>query len=244
MTLGDALGILGLAVALASNVFAYFLYAKTFESKAISSDSRSGMEVTHPEFRTMSSGVRAPLRYSDCVVWNSGRATIFGSDLKSENGIEILFSEAEIFKGPYVQVSLRENKVEVRKHQPGGLSCRFDFLDPGQGFQVSVGYAVPTPDLFNPTFERPKIIGVVVGMPKGITSVYSRGRAIRSFYESYGFAAVLLILFLVANIFSKFELIYALAFGAAITSMAIIGAVALYRAMKGRRPRRLIPLYV
>src|ERR1700730_14845302 len=131
MGLGDILGILGLVVGVASNAVTYYLYVKTFASKAISTYVHSTMELTHPEFRVLSSGERAPLRYSDCVVCNSGRTTIYGNDLKSENGIEILFSEAEIFKGPFVQVSLLENKVEVHKHLPGGLACRFDYLDPG-----------------------------------------------------------------------------------------------------------------
>jgi hypothetical protein len=244
MSLGDILGILGLLVGVASNVVTYYLYVRTFASKAISTYIHTTMPVSHPELMTLSSGGLAPLGYSDCTVWNSGRTTIYGNDLKSENGIEISLPEgAEIFKGPLIQVSLRENKVEVYKHSPAGFSCRFEYLDPGQGFLVSIGYAAPTQNIEQPTLEPPKITGVVAGMPQGITSLTRRVQMIRYFYESYGSLGAILLIFLLVQIFSTLQFSYALIVDTAIIAMVIFGAMGLYRAMRSRRPLLLIPQY-
>src|SRR6266446_1518776 len=237
MVLGDILGILGLVFGVASNAFAYYLYLKTFANKAISTYIYTTMPVDPPDLRTLSSGELAPLRYSDCTVWNSGRTTIYANDLKSENGIEISLSEeAEIFTGPLVQVSLRENKVEVYKHSPGAISCRFEYLDPGQGFLVSIGYAgptaVPTPNIEELTFEPPKITAIVVGMPKGITPLTRRVQMIRYFYESYGSLGAILLIFLLLQIFGTFPFGYALIVDATIIAMVMLGAMGLYRAMR------------
>jgi hypothetical protein len=64
------------------------------------------------------------------------------------------------------------------------ISCRFDYLDPGQGFRVSIGYAVPTANILEYTYEPPRISAVVVGMPKGITPLTERRLTIRHFYQS------------------------------------------------------------
>jgi len=174
-SLGDVLGIVGLLVGVASNGVSYYLYVRTFANKGISSYIRSTASIEPFDARTLSSGVLAPLRYADCTVWNSGRQTIFGSELKSENGIEISLSEdAEIFKGPIVQASLRENAVEARRLSLTRVSCRFDYLDPGQGFMITIAYAIPTPDFYEPKFEVPKIAAVVVGMPQGINTAYPK----------------------------------------------------------------------
>ena len=244
MSLGDILGILGLLVGVTSNAVTYYLYVRTFANKAISTHIYTTMPKSHPELRTLSSGELAPLRYSDCTIWNSGRTTIYGTDLKSDNGIEIAFSEEnEIFKGPLVQVSLLENKVEVYKHSPNRVACRFDYLDPGQGFLVSIGYAEPTPNIFEPTFQPPKITAIVAGMPQGVTPLTRRVQMIRYFYRSYGSLGAILLAFLLVQVFSRFQFNYALIVDAAIIAMVIFGARGLYSAMKSRRPRLFISLY-
>ncbi len=91
MSLGDILGILGLLVGVASNAVTYYLCVRTLANKAITTYIHTTMPISPPELRTLSSGELAPLRYSDCTIWNSGRTTIYGSDLKSDNGIEISF---------------------------------------------------------------------------------------------------------------------------------------------------------
>ena len=151
--------------------------------------------------------------------------------------------EDEIFKGPLVQVSLRENKVEVYKHSPECISCRFDYLDPGQGFLVSVGHAEPTPNIVEPTFQPPKITAIVAGMAQGVTPLTRRVQMIRYFYQSYGSLGAILLIFLLVQVFSRFQFSYALIVDAAIIAMVIFGAMGLYSAMRSRRPRLFIPLY-
>jgi hypothetical protein len=243
MSLGDILGIIGLLVSVGGIALSCYLYVRTFTSKSMATYIHTTADIDEERLRTLSSGGRAPVRYADCMVWNSGRMTISGDDLKSEGGVEIVLSkEAEIVKGPFIQVSLRENKVEAHT-QSSRVSCRFDYLDPGQGFQVTVGYIEPTPDMYDPTsYIPPKIRAVIVGIPKGLTPLTERVRMIREFYQTYGFVGALVLIFFLVQIFSTYPFGYALAIDGAIIVMVIIGAMAVYRAKESRRPRGLMPL--
>jgi hypothetical protein len=190
MSLGDILGIISVLLCLVGFVFSWYLFVKSFTAKAISSYIHS----TGDPFsqRTLSSGTPALLWHSDCIIWNSGRQTINGNDLKSERGIEIRLPEGSELVGlPLVQVSLYENKVEASSHGPACVSCRFDYFDPGQGFQVTILYLAPRPTTFPPQHEPPKITAVVAGMPQGVRKREDVGYRSDSFItETFDFMKV------------------------------------------------------
>src|SRR5262249_40950982 len=88
--------------------------------------------------------------------------TIEGKDVKSDDGIAISLSEtAEILNCFVQKATIPENKPNVSKLTNQKVSCGFDFIEPGQGFNISVLYtgssAIPVPR------------AIIAGIPNGIS---------------------------------------------------------------------------
>src|SRR5438067_371401 len=146
MSLADILAAAGLAVAILAIPIGYYL-AKWLDKRRVSSyiirdiallDPQEGIVPSQVEISFSGRRIRN-LRRVDCVIWNSGKKPIHFSDVRSEKGIAISLPEDhEILDYPY-KMSRKENKVRVDKDKDS-LSCRFDYLDAGEGINLGILY--------------------------------------------------------------------------------------------------------
>jgi hypothetical protein len=198
MSLGDILGILGAFIGIAGIAVGYYLYVKTFSSIEVTChvgnivllDSREGILPHQIEIFFSGRRVRSSLCQANCVIWNSGRRTIYDSDVKSDTGIAISLPQGAEILNFQVRASLPENKVTVKESRPNTISCRFDYLDRRQGFNVSIIYAGTT--------AIPDVRTVVAGMPKGITTSEDKARKANLFVQYCGFLSFTLLIVIVS----------------------------------------------
>jgi hypothetical protein len=149
----DIIGVLGLVVSiigiLAGIVTAY--YAWNLTAKRLSSQKRNSVlldpqkQALLNKLEIFFSGTRINnLSQADCTVWNSGRAVIYGSDVKSPNGITISFPAGTEILEITSNVSSPLNKLSLQKNSATTLSCQFEYLRRGEGFSATILYAGPS----------------------------------------------------------------------------------------------------
>lgn len=105
------------------------------------------------------------LSASQFILWNSGKASISGSDVVSADPLRLEFDKNdEILKARVVRSTRDVNNSQVACEPKSHIAnLTFDFMDPGDGVVVEL--------IHTSSRAFPKILGTIKGIPRGLTNV-------------------------------------------------------------------------
>ena len=100
------------------------------------------------------------------VLWNSGKKTIYGDSIVSDDPLRIEFDKnAQVLQTRIIKLNRKVNKFEVkiRKKSTNIIDYNFDYLDPGDGVTVEILH----------TYKKNcfKIRGTIKELPNGIKNL-------------------------------------------------------------------------
>lgn len=93
-------------------------------------------------------------------IWNDGNMTIFGKDIALGDELKIVFSNGnKILETEVARITNIANNFIINVVNDV-INFKFDFLEPGDGALIETTYTGK--------YCRPKIVGTIIGMPKGV----------------------------------------------------------------------------
>lgn len=102
------------------------------------------------------------LTMTHVILWNSGKATLDGKNIVTDDPLRLEFSkESEVLRVRVPKVTREVNKFipKINPHARNQVICSFDYLDAGDGGIIEV--------LHTDEERYPRILGTIRGVPKG-----------------------------------------------------------------------------
>lgn len=97
------------------------------------------------------------------ILWNSGRATVYGENIVADEPLRLEFSEgAEVLRTRILRVTNKSNDftTEIAPDPRSKVICSFDYLDANDGATIEI--------LHTDKKQYPKVRGRIRGVPKGV----------------------------------------------------------------------------
>ncbi len=193
---GSAISLTGLLVGLISIVAALLIYRASRVGGRLAYQRHCAVRISST-LREVSGDVeirfrgrRVPhLTKTLLVIWNSGKATIRGRDIVSDDPVQFAFPNgSEILHARLLKATRPHIKFEVTRRADvnNAVTCSFDYLDPRDGAAI---------EILHTSVERyPLASGTIRGVPTGICDagrVLQMGLHGRSLIRFYWFPIVL-----------------------------------------------------
>jgi hypothetical protein len=150
MSLDRAPAVFGLVVGLVGLALAYIFYRNTIEPKSISWTAAI-TDILDPSMRSFPPGMT--LRYKNTTltdltrinifIWNSGRQPVIFSDIVSDTLCVFMRGKYKIIDACVIDKSRSVNHPQIagiseRENNEIVILVKFDFLDPGDGFNLEI----------------------------------------------------------------------------------------------------------